>query len=462
MVSFSNTDLLIIFGFFAIVLLIGFLSGKKKEQNAEEYLLSGRRVGLFLFVLTTVSTWYGGILGVGEFTYRYGILNWVTQGLPYYIFAFIFALFFAKKIRNASLITISDKLHQVYGKKIGIISSILIFILVSPAPYLLMFANLLSIIFNISLLSALIISFILSASYLYFAGYKGDILTDAFEFFVMFGGFIVIVFIAFSQYGGFDFLKTNLPSEHLTPLGGSSVSYVVVWFFIAIWTFIDPGFHQRCYSAKNGNVAVKGILISIVLWAFFDFLTTSTGLYSKAILPDLENPALAFPMLAEKILGPGLKGIFYAGMLATVLSTLNSFMFLSATTFGNDFLNRIKEKPSTSKLKSYTQIGLTVSGIISIIFAFLLPSVIELWYTIGTICIPGLILPVIGSYYSRIKISDKLTLLEIISGFLFSGLFYFIKTFNQDIVIFQIIEPMLVGLAVSILVHLYGLMSKTK
>ncbi len=462
MVSFSNLDLLIIFGFFAIVLLIGFLSGKKKEQNAEEYLLSGRRVGLFLFVLTTVSTWYGGILGVGEFTYRYGVLNWVTQGLPYYIFAFLFALFFAKKIRNASLITISDKLHLVYGRKVGIVSSVLIFILVSPAPYLLMFANLLSIIFNINLLSALIISFILSASYLYFAGYKGDILTDAFEFFVMFGGFIVIVFIAFSQFGGFDFLKTNLPPEHLTPLGGSSVSYVVVWFLIAIWTFIDPGFHQRCYSAKNGNVAVKGILISIILWAFFDFLTTSTGLYSKAILPDLDNPALAFPMLAEKILGPGLKGIFYAGMLATVLSTLNSFMFLSATTFGNDFLNRIKEKPSTSKLKSYTQIGLTVTGIISIIFAFLLPSVIELWYTIGTICIPGLILPVIGSYYSRIKISDKLTLLEIISGFLFSGIFYFIKTFNRDIVIFQIIEPMLVGLAISILVHLYGLMSKAK
>ncbi len=462
MISFDNLDLIIIFGFFAIVLLIGFLSGKKNEQNDVEYLLSGRRIGLFLFILTTVSTWYGGILGVGEFTYRYGILNWVTQGLPYYIFAFLFALLFAKKIRNASLITIPDKLHLVYGKKVGIIGSVLIFILVSPAPYLLMFANLLSIIFNICLLSALIISFILSASYLYFAGYRGDVLTDAFEFFVMFGGFIVIVFIAFTQFGGFDFLKANLPPGHLTPLGGSSVSYVVVWFLIAIWTFIDPGFHQRCYSAKNGNVAVKGILISIVLWAFFDFLTTSTGLYSKVILPDLKNPALAFPMLAEKILGSGLKGIFYSGMLATILSTLNSFVFLSATTFGNDFLNRVKKVSSTSNLKNYTRIGLTVSGFVSIVIAFFIPSVIELWYTIGTICIPGLILPVIGSYYSKIKISDKLTLLEIILGFLFSGIFYFFKTFNLDITLFQIVEPMLAGLTISILVHLYGLITKAK
>jgi len=462
MISFNSLDLIIIFGFFAVVLLIGFTSGKRKEQNAEEFLLSGRRMGLFLFVLTTVSTWYGGILGVGEFTYRYGILNWVTQGLPYYIFAFLFALLFAKKIRNASLITIPDKLHQVYGKKVGVIASILIFILVSPAPYLLMFANLISIIFNLDLLTSLIISFILSSSYLYFAGYKGDIFTDAFEFFIMFGGFIVIVFVAYTQFGGIDFIKTNLPAEHLSPLGGSSISYVVVWFFIAIWTFIDPGFHQRCYSAKNGNVAVKGILISIVLWAFFDFLTTSTGLYTKAILPDLENPALAFPLLAEKILGPGLKGIFYAGMLATVLSTLNSFMFLSATTFGNDFLNRLKANSSTIKLKHYTQIGLTITGIISIIIAFLIPSVIELWYTIGTICIPGLILPVIGSYYTKLKISNKITLTEIVSGFLSSGIFYYIKTFNQDIVFFQTVEPMLAGLTVSIIVHLIGLLTKVK
>ncbi len=462
MISFDNLDLVIIFSFLAIVLLIGFLSGKKKEQNAEEFLLSGRRMGLFLFILTNVSTWYGGILGVGEFTYRYGILNWVTQGLPYYIFAFLFALLFAKKIRNASLITIPDKLHQIYGRKVGIVGSILIFILVSPAPYLLMFANLLSVIFNIGLLSALVISFILSASYLYFAGYRGDILTDAFEFFIMFGGFIVIVFIAFTQFGGFDFLKTNLPPNHLTPLGDSSISYVIVWFFIAIWTFIDPGFHQRCYSAKNGNVAVKGILISIVLWAFFDFLTTTTGLYSKAIIPDLKNPALAFPMLAERILGPGLKGIFYAGMLATVLSTLNSFVFLSATTFGNDFLNRVKTNSSSTKLKSYTRIGLTVSGFLSIIIAYLMPSVIELWYTIGTICIPGLILPVIGSYYRRLKISNKLTLVEIVFGFFFSGVFYLIKTIFQNITFFQIVEPMLSGLVVSILVHLFGLYKKEK
>ena len=48
--------------------------------------------------MTLVSTWYGGILGVGEFSYRYGISNWVIQGVPYYVFALFFAFLLAKRI----------------------------------------------------------------------------------------------------------------------------------------------------------------------------------------------------------------------------------------------------------------------------------------------------------------------------------------------------------------------------
>ena len=49
----------------------------------------------------------------------------------------------------------------------------------------------------------------------------------------------------------------------LDPLGGNSLQYLLVWFFIASWTFIDPGFYQRCSAAKNPDTAKKGILFSI-------------------------------------------------------------------------------------------------------------------------------------------------------------------------------------------------------
>ena len=129
MVSFSILDLIIIGGFFLTAILIGFIPKKEVQGDTTQYLLSGRKVGLIFFIMANVAAWYGGILGVGEFTYRYGLLSWVTQGLPYYIFAIIFAIFLAKKIRCASLFTIPDKLSAIYGKEVGILSSFLVFIL---------------------------------------------------------------------------------------------------------------------------------------------------------------------------------------------------------------------------------------------------------------------------------------------------------------------------------------------
>ena len=456
MISFSNLDVVVILLFFVVLLLIGFIASRKTKNNSEDYLLSGRKIGLFLFVLINVSTWYGGIIGVGEFTYRYGLVSWFTQGFPYYFFAFLFALFFAKKIREATLFTIPDKLTEVYGKNVGLISAIVVFILVSPAPYLLMTANLISIVFNTNIVLALSISLLLSASYLIHGGFRSNVYTDAFQFFVMFAGFIVILIVSVYSFGGIDFLQDNLPSAHLSLTGETSPAFIIVWFLIALWTFADPGFHQRSYAAKSGEIAKKGILISIIFFALFDFLTTSTGLYAKAVLPNLSQPMMAYPLFAEKVLSPGLKGIFYAAMFATIISTLNSFLFLSATTIGRDIIFRIKKDSKEERIKLYTIIGIVISGLISIIIAYSIPSVVEIWYTIGSLFIPGIILPVISAYYPKLRIPPKLIIAEILfaigSGMLW---FNFRKTLSG---MMAEIEPMIIGLFVALLIHLVGLM----
>jgi len=460
MISFSSLDIIVILLFFLVLLTIGFITSKKTKNNSEDYLLSNRKMGLFLFVLVTVSTWYGGIIGVGEFTYRYGIVSWFTQGFPYYIFAFLFAIFFAKKIREASLFTIPDKLGEVYGKKIGLASSIVVFILVSPAPYLLMTANLISLVFNTNIISSLFISLILSGSYLIKGGFRSNIYADAFQFFVMFTGFIIILVVSVFSFGGFDFLQTNLPASHLSTTGGTSPAFIVVWFLIALWTFADPGFHQRAYAAKSGDIAKKGIIISIFFFALFDFLTTSTGLYAKAVLPDLSQPMMAYPLFAEKVLGSGLKGIFYAAMFATIISTLNSFLFLSATTIGRDFIFRIKIDSNEEKIKSYTIVGIIISGLISILIAYLIPSVVEIWYTIGSLFIPGIILPVVSAYYPKLRISPHFILSEIVIAVCLSTMWMEYRKTQSGLI--SEVEPMIVGLFVAIVIHLIGMLLKKK
>lgn len=462
MISFSNLDIIILIGFLFVVVAIGFIPAFFKINTAEDFLLSGRKVGLFLFVLTNVATWYGGILGVGEFTYRYGLVSWFTQGFPYYIFAFMFALFLAPKIRESNLFTIPDKLSEQYGTLVGKFSAILVFILVSPASYFLMIGSLISLIFQMNLFLSILIGAVVSVIYLYFGGYKSDLLTDAFEFFVMFIGFIILLVVCLQHFGSVDYLQSTLPSSHISVTGNASITFIIVWFLIALWTFTDPGFHQRCYAAKNGRVAKYGIIISIFFWALFDFLTTSTGLFARASLPNLDNPILAFPLLAENILMPGLKGIFFAGLLATILSTLNSFLFLSATTIARDFIFHFPKFSDENKLKTYTRIGLIISSIISLILAYLFESIVLIWYTLGSICIPGLIFLIIGAYYKKFSVSKNVAVVEIISGVLVSAGFYTIKQLLKFENILSEIEPMIAGLLTVAIIHIYGVLKKRK
>ena len=63
-------DLLIIIGYFTILVVIGFFrSNLKKNVSQNEYILHGRKLSLPGFVATLVSTWYGAILGIGEYIF---------------------------------------------------------------------------------------------------------------------------------------------------------------------------------------------------------------------------------------------------------------------------------------------------------------------------------------------------------------------------------------------------------
>lgn len=449
MISLSVADLIVLGIYAALLLIIGFLSRKSGVENKIEFLLAGRSLSLPLFVMVSVATWYGGILGVGEFTYRYGINSWFTQGLPYYIFAILFAFLFSKKIRSTNLTTIPEMIENNYGRRIALICSFFVFVIVTPAPYALMVGVILNAFFGLSVWTGILIGLILSSVYLFYAGYRSDIFTDVYQFILMFTGFALLLYFSFNKVGNLTFLKENLPTDFLVPLKNISPGYYIVWFLIGLWTFIDPGFHQRSYAAKNEKVAFWGIIISVCCWFFFDFLTVTNGLYTRALLPDLEKPIYSYLIYADKVLPEFAKGIFFAAILATVISTLNSYIFLSAQTLGNDILKRFMiGRADDVRL---IRIGLAVTILLSSILAILIPSVIDLWYTIGSIFIPGLLFPVVGSYYHMFKLNERITYYQIITTTVVVFLFLVLKNlglFKSDI------EPMIAGILIGLIFQL--------
>lgn len=435
------------------LLALGLAGRLKKNASATQMILGGRTLTLPAFVASLVSTWYGGILGVGEYSFSYGLSNWLVFGLPYYLAAMIFALVLAKKARQSEVLTIPQRLDQAYGRAPAVIGSVIIYLMTVPAAYILMLGVLAEYMFGWPFYAGVLVGTLFSVIYVFAGGFKSVVRTDLFQFCLMFAGFIVLLIVTVSKFGGVDFLIANLPETHLTWHGGNSGWYIASWYVIALATLIEPAFYQRCYAARNEKVARNGILISIGAWAFFDFLTTSCGLYARAILPDLADPVAAFPALALAVLPTGLLGLFALALLATVMSTVDSYSFLAASTFGHDIVGRMGQQ-SDERLIFFTRVGLLLSAVLAVLLALFFRSVVDIWHLFGSIGTPALLWPVLLAFVSRRSLGRTYATLSIISSGLLSGTWYLSTNFTTSGEYWFSLEPIFPGLVLSSLIAL--------
>ncbi len=110
--------------------------------------------------------------------------------------------------------------------------------------------------------------------------------------------------------------------------------------------------------------------VCTVAWAF-------TGLCAIALIPDLENPDLAFGKIAQMLLPAGLVGLLLASVLASVQSTCDALMVTASGIFTRNIYKVFFVK--NEKESHYLFVG-RISSLIIVMgglgFAFSLPGVV--------------------------------------------------------------------------------------
>jgi solute:Na+ symporter, SSS family len=89
---------------------------------------------------------------------------------------------------------------------------------------------------------------------------------------------------------------------------------------------------------------------------------------------------------------------------------------------------------------------------VAVAIALGIPSVVSIWYTIGTVIVPGLLIPVVTSYFDTLRPSPRWALAIMVGGFsasLLSLVFGHITAVNGTPQYFLGIEPMYPGLVLS-------------
>jgi SSS family solute:Na+ symporter len=373
---------------------------ESEEDNFLDLMLMGRKLTLPMFTATLVATWYGGIFGVSQIAFENGIYNFVSQGVFWYITYFIFAFFIIDKIKHYEAMTLPDLIGQMFGPKSEKLSAVFNVFNLIPIAYTISIGLLIKMIFGVPLPVSIIIGVTFVMSYSFIGGFRSVVYSDIFQFFVMIISVVLVFALSYFTFGT-DVLS-SLPESYFKPLGTFSFMETLVWGLIALSTLVDPNFYQRCFAAKDFKTAKKGILYSTLIWIIFDLSLTFGAIYAKAVIPEASSEYGYF-IYALQLLPEGLRGFFLAGICATVLSTLDSYIFLAGSTIAYDLVpKRLKGKTAVHHL------GIIFVALISIVLSMVFDGDIKnVWKTLGSISSSALLIPVMFGYIFKGKLSDN-------------------------------------------------------
>ncbi len=409
----------------------------RSPASSTEYIFASRRLTLPAFVMTLVSTWYGGILEIGRFSYINGASTILVFGLFYYIAAVFYAYIVVPRVAEGDFKTIPEAIESRFGWRAALVSAVVILFLASPAPYIKILSTIFGFLYGIDMLHGVILCTGFSVIYTIRGGFSSVIRTDALQFALMYSGFLGTLIFLYTRHGGYEFLSSSLPSAMLSFPGSMDWSYIIVWGFIALVTFIDPNFYQRAFAGQSVKTVRRGILLSVSLWFVFDLVSISVGLYAAALIPEVtHSPYLDLVSIS---LPPVAQGIFVISLLSVVMSTIDSFILISGFTIGRNILPRLLGQPHDSEML-YVRYGIVVSGLISIILATFFKNAIDIWYVTGSFAVSALLVPLLCSLY-RVDTRNPLALMlaplsVTLLWFLFGG---------------DSVDPMYPGLLVSVI-----------
>lgn len=387
----STSDLLVVIASLAAVYLA---ARRGKSVDAAGFVVAGRTLTIPFFVASLVATWYGAVLGSGEFILRYGVTFILCFGLPYYVVALLYAGFLSKRVHQAKAVSIPEQFGITYGAKGRMIVALLLLVITTPASYQLMMGILLTQAFGLPLLPSIVIGTVVSVAYIVKGGLRSDVYANVVQVILMYLGMLLLTGHAIAEFGSPVTMWNSLPPVSLEVPGAIGWAGVLGWFMIAMQTFIDPNFFVRTVAATSDRVARRGLAICVLCWIVYDSLQLLAGLYIVAYAPSTE-PTTSYLSFAGAVLPPISNGLFFASLLAAVMSTLDGYALSSATMLANDILPSIGRR--LGPVQSY-RAALVVVSITGALIAYIVPSIIDIIFFSGSIAVSAILVPLIVSY----------------------------------------------------------------
>ncbi len=347
--------LIIVVAYLVGMLVVGFIVGKLKIKNSKDYMVAGRRMGLFMVAFSLSANNIGGGCTTGLAQKAFG--NWGMSAIWYVLTASIAMIplaYFAPKIRKTLAVTIPEVVGRRFGKLssnfTAILSVLSLFCLTSSqiaASGGVISALIPSIPLNVCLVFAGIVIIL----YTTLGGMIADQISDLVQFIIILVGLAIATPIVLKNAGGWAAISAKLPGEKLnfTQIGWASI---IGYIFNYFCTFLaGPEMVTRFETAKDEKTARNASFLSAVLMAAMAVFPTLLGLAAFALQDQLPGVKGANAMMTVTgAYAPGLvTGLISAAIICATMSSADSNLLCMSTMIMNDLYKGLGGKKELSE-----------------------------------------------------------------------------------------------------------------
>ena len=168
---------------------------------------------------------------------------------------------------------------------------------------------------------------------------------------------VVVLVAVVNAGGGMERCVASLKAIDpglITPTGpGDAVPQPMIlsfWVLVGLGVLGLPQTSQKCMGYKDSRSMHDAMIMGTLIIGFLLLCVHLAGTLGRAVIPDLPAGDLAMPTLIMKLLSPFWAGVFIAGPLAAIMSTVDSMLLLASAAIIKDLYIHYRLKDDASRL----------------------------------------------------------------------------------------------------------------
>jgi SSS family solute:Na+ symporter len=436
-VNFAPIDWIIVVGYLALSVAVGVI-GKRFVGNVSHFLVAGRELGVYIGIATLAATEIGTITYMynGEFGYRYGFAAFAAALISGVVMIVVGRTgFVISRFRQLKLMTVPEYFEVKYSRGLRIVTGVLVALggILNMGVFLKIEGEFLTIVSGIDvryLVWVMTIILLLELVYTVLGGMVSVVITDFIQY-VLLSVATILVTIYAVYYAGWGHIvnkvATTMGEAGFSPLVNKKFGITFLIWQVLIWFSIHTCWQttaMRMFSTRSPETSKKvmtwtgfiflGRGVLPMLWGIAALTLFGTGALKDGIPQPVVNgqtlaPIDAMPAMLAQLLGPGIRGIVVAGMLAATMSVNSSYLLGWSAVISQDIILPVRRALGKGPLSSRRQIFVNRAANL---FVSLFLMFWGLWYTppgavylylniTGTIFLAGAFVSVVGGLYWR-------------------------------------------------------------